>query len=235
MKIVSLNAERENHLDTVREFLCGELPGVFCVQEILKSTFDMLCAEENLRGYFAPMTSLADDGSADRQQGVAILTDQPCFLREIQYYENFTEDYPAMAGRNDRPRVVLLTVGVGAGDDALTVATTHFTWTPDGKASDEQRVNLESLLELIDTYPSLVLCGDFNAPRGGEIHQKLSQKLRDTVPLDIKSTLDPEKHRCWNPFVVDGIFVTPDLLAHETSVVSGVSDHCALVLDVSRK
>ena len=233
MKIITLNMEGDKHTDEVILLQNQETASVLCLQEIKKSTFDAFFGDLGLQGFFAPMTSYEGDESEGQQWGVAILSDLPCFLLGIDYYENFSADYPEMAAtRNERPRAVLLTVSVRDRGSSFTIATTHFTWTTNGETSEEQRVNLASLLLLLDKYPSLVLTGDFNAPRGTEIHQRLSGRFQDILPNSIESTLDLILHRSGLKLVVDGIFVTEDVSAKGVHLVSGVSDHCAIVADV---
>lgn len=85
-----------------------------------------------------------------------------------------------------------------------------------------------------------VFCGDFNAPRGGEIFSMLSSKYRDNIPKEVTTTLDRNLHRNgedegFPEIVVDGLFSAGSHQAHDTRVVRGVSDHCAVISFLSQE
>ena len=231
MKILCLNIEGEKHQEKVLALLKKEKPAVACLQEITKATFDHYVRDLSMQGFFAPMTVRQGKGELGKQWGVAILTDRPAQLILIKYYDNFSLDYPEMRGRRgERPLAVVLVIAIG--ETAFRIATTHFTWTPDGGVTEEQRINLASLLEAAEEYSSLLLCGDFNAPRGTEIHTKLSQAFHDPLPLTIETTLDPILHRSGKQLVVDGFFITRDLVMSNIYTIEGISDHCAVVGEI---
>ena len=223
MKLISLNIERDKHLERWLPFLHAERPDVVCLQEVQKPVFDRVCAEFGWHGLYASMMEV-------EQQGIAIFSRHP--LREIEQtvYTAFTEDYPEKhPARSQRPMETLLVAEVLG----KTIATTHFTWEPNGGVSEAQRVNLPRLMKLIDAYPSIIFCGDFNAPRGQEIFDAIAARYQDTVPEEIHSTIDPNLHRAGPlELVVDGIFASHDIAVEKARVVSGLSDHCGLVLDL---
>jgi endonuclease/exonuclease/phosphatase family metal-dependent hydrolase len=113
---------------------------------------------------------------------------------------------------------------------------THFTWTPDGNPNEAQRHDLAVLLDVLKKYPELVLCGDFNIPRASnELYRLLAERYTDHVPPEIHNSLDPQYHR--KPslvHMVDYIWSTPHYCVEGVRVVCGVSDHCAIVAEVSR-
>ena len=119
--------------------------------------------------------------------------------------------------------------------ETYTIATTHFTWADDGGVNEEQRRDLKQLLKLLRQRGELVLCGDFNAPRGREIFTILSSYLKDNVPPEVQTTLDPKLHRAGAlPYVVDYLWSTPKYKATKVKVVSGVSDHMAIVANIEQ-
>ena len=121
------------------------------------------------------------------------------------------------------------------GDDKFTVGTTHFTWTGDGKVDGQQRVDLERMFEILDNIPEIVLCGDFNAPRGGEIFNSLSERFTDYIPKHYTTSIDGNLHYAGDlKVMVDGLFSTPHYTARNTKLVCGVSDHCAVVSEILR-
>ena len=123
----------------------------------------------------------------------------------------------------------------------FTIATTHFTWTRFANADDRQHQHLKTMLELLKPHPSLVFVGDFNAPRGGEIYDKLIQKYLDHTPKDVDTTLDPILHYAnrYQPgklkLVVDYVFTTPNIKVNKIEIKDGLSDHCAIVSQLNHQ
>jgi endonuclease/exonuclease/phosphatase family metal-dependent hydrolase len=119
--------------------------------------------------------------------------------------------------------------------DGITyrIATTHFTWTPDGSPSDAQRRDLSAMLDKLKNFGEFVLCGDFNAPRGGEIFSAIAAKYKDNIPPKYTTSIDGNLHRAGHiPLMVDGIFSTPAYRISNVVLHNGVSDHCAITADV---
>lgn len=74
-----------------------------------------------------------------------------------------------------------------------------------------------------------VLVGDFNAPRGGPIFDRLAAVYTDWIPHEVRTTIDPVLHRAGDlQIVVDGLFSTSSYRASGVEVLCGVSDHCAI-------
>lgn len=118
----------------------------------------------------------------------------------------------------------------------LVIATTHFTWSKGGRATNKQRKELKTLIRLLDAVKPDILCGDFNAPRGGEIWSILSKHLVDNIPPEITSTIDPTLHYTKGLYiVVDGFFTSPSsrVRVESLKLVSGVSDHQAIVATIT--
>ena len=115
------------------------------------------------------------------------------------------------------------------------VCTTHFRWTPDGEADDAQRTDMIALLSVLESLQDFVLVGDFNTPRGGDMFAELANRYKDNVPREFTSSLDPTLHRA-APLerMVDGIFTTPCYVVSDVEMISGISDHRALVANISR-
>lgn len=88
------------------------------------------------------------------------------------------------------------------------------------------------MLALLD-LTNIIFCGDFNAPRGRQIWSILSSKLKDNVPNEITTTIDGNIHRAGNlQLVVDGLFTSSNYKVCDVQVISGVSDHCAIVAGI---
>lgn len=110
------------------------------------------------------------------------------------------------------------------------VGTTHGVWVPKGRVDDCQRQSVARMVRLIQEQGSLVIAGDFNAARGGEIYQILIKGgLKDYVPAEVKRTRVFEAEIGAPDLVVDYFFSFGD--AYELANVEthfGVSDHAAL-------
>ena len=87
------------------------------------------------------------------------------------------------------PILVLAKIG------QIQIGAVHFSWTPDGSVDDRQRRHMQLLLEYLSTKGELVLCGDFNTPRGNELYEKLLTNYLDNIPTEIQTTIDPKLHR----------------------------------------
>ena len=108
-------------------------------------------------------------------------------------------------------------------------ANTHFTWSRDGQADEYQRQDVQKMLGYLEAYPSFVLSGDLNAPRGRDIFSTISDRYKDNIPKQYETSLDKDLHRCgYLPYMVDGLFSTPDYKIHDVELVFGVSDHAAV-------
>ena len=124
---------------------------------------------------------------------------------------------------------------VAVGDNRFTIGTTHFPWTPDGSASDHQRQACDQLLAVLG-HRELLLCGDFNAPRGGEIFTRLAIHWHDNIPANYTTSIDPKLHSAGPlQLMVDGVFSTPCYQIRDVVLHQGVSDHCAITAKVSLK
>lgn len=233
--LLSLNVEGSKHFTTVLPFLEANRTDVVCLQEVFEADMPAIQKAVGCDGVFAPMwtknrvTPLAQE--ARGVQGVAIFTRLPHAQAAAQFYNGAGDAPPFENGGRDR---VLLLIIVEKDGERFTVGTTHFTWTPDGEADDQQR---EEFLRLMALVPEeLVLCGDFNAPRGREIFSRFTERFADNLPQEVTSTIDPELHRKKGlALVVDTIFSTPHYAVTDVRVVAGVSDHKAVLGTISRR
>src|SRR3989344_3677090 len=155
------------------------------------------------------------------------------FLQEnspevICLQEVFEKDFPAI-------NKVLLSMVIIKYNNRFTLGTTHFTLSEDGKADENQRRDLEKLLTILNDFEELILCGDFNAPRGEEIFSKISSRYKDNIPLEYETSLDSNLHRAKGlKLMIDGLFTTPHYQAGNVRLIEGVSDHCAITAKISR-
>ena len=233
LTLASINIERSKHLSRVFSFLEAASPDVVCLQEVIEED---ICAFRNRLHYqhhvYAPLSLHPDDGR-NRSQGLGIFSRLP-FVEtvEIAYAGEGTGydvvDLTSMHSKYRTNRYVLVLVSIAFGGQPFSIANTHFPWTPDGSAAEFQRKACGNLIAAL-IGRELVLCGDFNAPRGGEIFTRLATQWRDNVPSHYVTSIDPKLHRAGPlQLMVDGLFSTDGYRLRDVVLHNGVSDHCAI-------
>lgn len=245
LKLVSLNVERHKHLDLVERFFSRLRPDVICLQEVFQHDLERLSeAADAAFCTFEPMGRLPQEPPPGIM-GIAILSRAPLRNTQAHYYAGAPRVLKdAIIGNsqtfNNLSKIVLQ-ADIDKDGTVFRVATTHFTWTPDGNPDKFQRVHIVKLLAFLEEIGDFVLCGDFNAPRGGEIFGVLASKYKDNIPPQYKTSLDISLHREGKTKpeelvdkMVDGLFSTPAYIVSDVELISGVSDHCAIVANVSK-
>jgi endonuclease/exonuclease/phosphatase family metal-dependent hydrolase len=238
LKLVSLNIERSKHLDLIVPFLGQQAPEVACLQEVMEDDIDRISrAMGGAACIFEPMAYRPDESSSP--MGIAIFSHLEIVDKNAHYYSGIQgvvrdsiQSDPSTY--NLLNRLVLTSV---MRKDGITfrISTTHFTWTPGGIPDDVQRHDMKALLGILESLGGSVLTGDFNAPRGGEIFAMLTAKYKDNVPAHYTTSIDGSLHKAGPlELMVDGFFSTPVYKVSDIEMVSGVSDHCALVATVSK-
>ncbi len=240
IKLVSINIERDLHLDRVVPFVIAEKPDVLCLQEVREPDVQIFAKLFSDTYVFAPAIKHRSDGFK-AVIGQAVFSKLPIATQNIHYYVGD----PAVIPREELPdtcgnhAVVVVEVGE---EEAFRIAATHFVWSERGQATDLQRISMRKLLEILQPFGELVLCGDFNAPRGGEIFSMLLETYHDNVPPQYATSLDLDLHRAGKDRpheladkMVDGMFSTPGYRVSHVRMVPGVSDHCALVATVQKR
>lgn len=237
MKLISLNVQYDQHNQRVLSFLKAARADVVCLQEVFLYDLELLQEELGMYGYFAPMTEYYRQDVPDaphEPEGLAILSKMPLTDVRFDYYATGGREagdiVPFDADSQDSMQKVLLSGLAHTQAGQLRIGTTHFTWTPRGEANTLQRRDLASLIRILESFEHIVFCGDFNAPRGKEIFDRLADAYRDWLPRHITTTIDQELHMTKGlSHVVDTIFSTEHYGLDEVHTVSGVSDHCAVV------
>jgi len=240
LKFVSLNCEGNKHFDRILPFIQSFQPDVVCFQEVFEVDFEKFKNEFRMDGIFVPMVNLNEINRynlAPRGRfGLMILTNHPFEDVNYTYYKGSGNDIPNFVdGEPNSVNRALVTMRVEKDGLTYTVSTTHFTWSSVGQTTPEQARDFEELSQILYKIPEIILCGDFNAPRGKEIFTRLSQKYTDNIPADVASSLDPELHRAGeNLLMVDGLFTSPAYKVEKCKIVCGVSDHCAVTATIAK-
>jgi endonuclease/exonuclease/phosphatase family metal-dependent hydrolase len=240
MKLITLNIEGDNHLPVVIDFLQKQNADVICLQEVFDHDLDTLSKSLDMHYAYAPLTQIPSDNHTNVLNhgiwGICILSKiKPVEINQTYYVGNI-KDIPVFEDVEpfSTNRAVLSVKIIQEGID-YTFATTHFTWSPSGMATDLQRDNLIAMVKVLDTLKEFTLTGDFNAPRGREIFAELSKLYKDNIPTAITASLDPNLHRVKNlPYMVDGIFSTDTYQIKNVQVFEGVSDHKAFSAEVEK-
>jgi endonuclease/exonuclease/phosphatase family metal-dependent hydrolase len=239
LHLISLNIERDKHFERFAPFFEREKPDVACLQEVFERDVprlaELLGAAEYL---FAPMTRYPV-GNGHEPMGPAIFSRFPMRAPQVRYYRGDPSvihawDTSTIHTKNATEHHLLAYADIEKDGGTYRIGNTHFTWTADGEADDYQREDLAKLLPLLEEAGELAFMGDFNAPRGKEIFQELAKRYASNVPETYGTSLDKDLHRAgFLPYVVDHLFTTASYRAENVRLVSGVSDHCAIVADLS--
>ena len=245
MKIISLNIEGNFHLpDRVIPFLKNEAADIICLQEVFRSDLTRLAAILTMTVKFVPMAMITP-GSKDLtagEIGIAQLVNPSWSITNWSseyYFSSVSQPLPKFIRYQGDPNVLwraLLWVELTKNEQTYVIATTHFTWSPEGNLTNDQIRDWLNLEKILKRFPRLILNGDFNSPRQGgpdNIYHRLARLYQDQIPPQIITTVDPQLHRIKSlNLVVDGLFTTPDYQINNVHLVSGVSDHQAVVAEV---
>ncbi|TAJ13989.1 endonuclease/exonuclease/phosphatase family protein [Patescibacteria group bacterium] len=252
MKLISLNIEGAKHLARVCAFLEKEDADVLCVQEIFERDAEMIARKYNLNHSFSPMLLsqyIKKENEPWEPFGICMFSKTLLEnVRSDMYWSPHQDlkkfDTTNVHTKRETERHMLLSANVTIGETLYTVATTHFTWTPDGQSDSYQETDTETLLHILEAFPEVILCGDFNLPRNhNPLYEKFSSRYIDAIPPEYTSSLDLTLHRMGNnpvessklaQFMVDYLFLTPQYHADNVHLESGVSDHMAVVADIKK-
>lgn len=235
IKLISLNIEGSKHLDLVIPFLQKSEADIICLQEVLEK--DVAQLTMNIRGtsHYTRMSIDTDKNPLERDFGLLIITKDAHKLRGEHIYLNTEKQEFENIIENGYVNRILSVVEISTGGERFTIGTTHFTWSRDGEADNTQRRDWDNLYAQLQKYPEIVFCGDFNMPRGKEMFSQITKHYTDNIPQEVQTTLDPALHRVRGlMYVVDGLFSTPGYAVSDVEVISGVSDHCALIGTIQR-
>jgi hypothetical protein len=238
ISLACINIELSLHLDEVCEFLSRRKPEVVCIQELYETDIDRLStALGGAARVFVPMSRRTD---ADLLMGIAIFSRLDITYKSAEFYRGSPDFVPrfdplSSETKSKTQNHLILACDVEKDSAQFRIATTHFTWTPNGQADDIQRRDLKVLLSRLNVLGEFVLCGDFNFPRGSELFTIMSDRFKDNIPTRYTTSIDPTFHRAGAlELMVDGLFSTPGCCVSNVELHSGVSDHCAITGLVSR-
>jgi endonuclease/exonuclease/phosphatase family metal-dependent hydrolase len=234
VSIVTLNIEHDQHLAKIQNFFLQRQPNVILLQEVLRR--DIHIFRDNL-GYECIFTGLGFVEVQGTIEEIGLLTGSklPILDSDVSYYFGNSEDLHLISLETiTKMARAIIRIEVQSNGQTYCIANTHFTWTPDGKPTPQQHIDYKALLNILRPTPEFVLCGDFNAPRGTTIFDNLACIFKDNIPLEVTSTLDKKAHKAGHlNLVVDGVFSTPKYKLFNITVISDLSDHCAIYGEVA--
>ncbi len=245
LSLISINVEKDCHNDAVEQFLREHSPDVACFQEVRPEDVErfarVLGAETPL--YVSATRELTQGRFVT--WGNAIISKTPLIETRVQHFMG-DPDTVRDSDQDDEKTFnytnrMLLSARVEKEGVDFHVSTTHFTWSAKGQASDEQRQSMKKLLDILSNEKEFVLCGDFNAPRGGEIFDMLASRYKDNIPPEYKTSIYAPLHRAGKTHekelgdkMVDGLFSTPGYRAFDVQLTSGISDHYAISAKIEK-
>jgi hypothetical protein len=238
-----------------------------CVDFLLKPEWDAACLQDLPRyvvddarfrerwpvRHFVPMTNHFMRGGLRVHVGIGIFSGFPFVSTSAHAYvgqllpvrdlDGVEVDSEGNARPTDLARLretesrVAVFAEIKARGARFKIGTTHAPWVPRGQTDDHQRASARDMLSIIQSQGPLVIAGDFNAARGGEIYRLLTTegRLEDCVPPEVVKTRDFGSEPNAPNLVVDYFFKNGDAdLVSDVKVHSGVSDHYALSALVRR-
>ena len=244
MKLISINIEGTKHVNTVRAFLLKEQPDVICLQEAQKDLLPLL--EEGGYTYATLAHTLrTDDTHLEEPEGLILASRYPAVFESFYYHMPEGGIQPFMKAQwRDTCAYGVIIARIQYEGMQYQIATTHFTWTPDGKPNTEQDSDLEILLSKLGEAGPHILCGDLNIPRlHNRNYQTLIEHYTDGIPSSYMSSLDRDKHRCgksplhtimFDEYMVDYILSKPSYSTSDVRLEFGISDHAAIVATIQQ-
>jgi endonuclease/exonuclease/phosphatase family metal-dependent hydrolase len=240
LELLTLNIEGDRHLDRVCDAISRHLPDVVCLQEV----FEADCAQLAATGPYQLMHAATAGPNTKRESGavpkgtwgLAVLTRIPVHTQTVISYADASGCRSGQQTSDFRRAVAVTELMCNA--RPFRIATTHFTWSPGGCISEEQRQDFSQLKKIMGHHPDYLLCGDLNAPRGGELFAKFTDDMAlvDHVPPTVLTTIDAKYHRAGAlELVVDAILATPEYRVGNVRVLDGLSDHKGLMVTVDRR
>ncbi len=250
LKLITLNIEMNRHYDRVLSFLEEEKADVVCLQEAPEE-FQSELQRLGFQTSFAPMFMLTLDDKC-LTIGVLIATRDP-HTSYLFYYHRAKPEIvlsqkivgPGRIGQKETRSFPCLIANITINDEAFIIGTTHGPVTGDGKADTFQTKCITDLISTLQKSEPHILCGDFNIPRGyNALYEKITEEYRDTIPREFTSSLDRTLHASggkvldvpiFDIYMTDYIFSQLPYVVDDVQLKFGVSDHAAIIANISKK
>lgn len=244
LRIASINIERSKHLKRVESFLKWYQPDVLCLQELCARDIPIIEAIMGNKLTYAPMTLCPSETELE-PNGIGLVAWGQLEDITTTYYHGTGHPTPTMSSHKEADGQMVSDPAsidnaiISATYQGFRIATTHLIVTPDGQSTPCQLAIADKLIQVAkleaERVGGLLLCGDFNAPRGNPTFQLLADTYTDGIPASYTTSLDPDLHKIGKlkDRMVDGLFHTPSYKLEDATLHTGVSDHCALTCTLS--
>lgn len=229
IKVISLNIERDKHLDLLIPFFQKEKADVLLLQEVLEENLGFFQKKLGVNYVFVPLCKL-NLPEGIKPAGIATFSKTKIIKSKISHYAGNPKLLPIVRDHGLRKmNRAFLTTWLSKGQQSFCLINNYFTWTPNGDPNTRQKTDIKKLLRLLSGIPEFVMGGDFNAPRGKKIFDTLAATYKDNIPKNITTTIDKNLHYAGNlQIVTDGLFSTNNYEVKDIRIINGVSDHCAI-------
>lgn len=251
MKLVSINIEVNKHTETVLNFLKNEKADVVCIQELLEEEFQFYKKKLSFMGVYQPfdyvsthinskLTYDIPSGLKGKRHGVAIFAKNINKSESIFYEgkeENILKPFDDYISDEKVQKNKVLIWAEVKNDDGIPFKfiTTQLPVTHEGEVTQYQLNVISSMLSQLEGLGEFILSGDMNSPRGHQSFSLIANKYKDNIPLKYKTSIDQNLHRVKGiQFMVDGLFTTPAYKALNVRLQDGISDHMAIIADISK-
>lgn len=231
-----LNIEGDRHLERTLPILNEMNFDVLCMQEVIYSSVGRIANALHAYSYFVPMAHVWTKNVSTRNiMGLGLFVRHgECLRYSTHHYYVEGVGLPEINGPCYNCNRVLQYARISKGGVMYGIGQTHFFWTDNGVPDSLQQLHAPRLVD-IALREAIVLCGDFNAPRGMATWQIFAERLKDNIPRDVTSTLDPNLHRAAPlEHVVDGLFTPPPYESQNVRLISDLSDHKLIAAEIVR-
>lgn len=244
LKIISLNIEGTRHHDRVMSFIERHSPDCICLSEAPLSMTDTLFRN----GYFVTFAPMSYDNPVAPDETLGILFASKLVATTTTHYYTSKYQTPRKNDKHDShsKSYPLISSTIDVAGTIYSIVTIHLYYTSNGEADAEQTKSVASLLEYLRHLPPHILCGDFNMPRGyNSNYDGFTKTYTDTIPLIYTSSLDRTLHRAgartdlnapiFDIYMVDYIFSLSPYIVTDVRLEFGVSDHAAVIANISKQ
>jgi len=236
--------EGMRHIDRVMDLIATNSPDCICLTEAPLSMTDILFRN----GYFVTFAPMSYDNPVAPDETLGILFASKLLATTTTHY--YTSEYktPRKNDKHDAhsKSYPLICATLEVANVVYTLVSVHLYDTWNGEADAEQTKSVTSLLKYLNLLPPHILCGDFNMPRGyNSNYAEFTKTYTDTIPQSYITSLDRTLHRAGNRtdlnapifdiYMVDYIFSQPPYSVSDVRLEFGVSDHAAVLAQISKQ
>jgi|GEM_PF-4521275 len=265
LKVFYNNIEAGIHLERSLPKIKAKQPEVAAFLEVRDDHVELLEKSLSMKGYFHPavkevtITYLGIPPKVKEGSLILVAPELEVLDWGVRKYSAGVDDLPTHRGNPKNVARFVHWAKIKKGSTVYNLLLTHFTWSPNGLVTAEQRADLKRMLVVIsdlerekDLSTGFVFMGDLNSPRveeglpkpftpstqeelTGDIWESLAKLYQDNIPQNVYSTIDQNLHRVPKLMLcVDFCFTHKKHGISEAGVevMDSVSDHKGLCFEV---